>query len=253
MKIIGDYHTHTKASDGHTTVEENVSAAKALGLEQIAVTDHSFSSILCHMTKEKFDAQQKVIDAFNREGEIRVLHGVEGNLQNWKGEIDVPLEIIRRCDVLHLGFHRFLQPHVWKGAFGYLVINGFFPSFIRRKLIEKNTQAYLLAMERYPIDVLVHLNHRAIVDTKTVCRFAAEKGIYVELNGKHLKTIEPCINEVLASGVKLILGTDAHRLKDVGDASNILEFMVRHNIPADRVYGMGRLPEFKDKSNFVDL
>ena len=37
----GDLHTHTTASDGTATIEEMAEAAKALGYEYLAITDHS--------------------------------------------------------------------------------------------------------------------------------------------------------------------------------------------------------------------
>ena len=39
--ILGDLHMHTTATDGRATLEEMVDAAKASGLQYIAITDHS--------------------------------------------------------------------------------------------------------------------------------------------------------------------------------------------------------------------
>ena len=39
-RMIWDIHTHTTYSHGKGTIEENVNAALALGLEEIAITDH---------------------------------------------------------------------------------------------------------------------------------------------------------------------------------------------------------------------
>ena len=46
MKLLGDYHTHTKYSrygHGKGTVLENASVASSKGLKQIAITDHGFN------------------------------------------------------------------------------------------------------------------------------------------------------------------------------------------------------------------
>jgi len=46
MAFFGDYHTHTKFSHGKGSVEDNVRAAVAKGLKEVAITDHGFK----HMT-----------------------------------------------------------------------------------------------------------------------------------------------------------------------------------------------------------
>lgn len=249
MKITGDYHTHTSASDGHSTVGENIAAANEAGLEELAITDHSFKSFLCHLTVEKYDEQERQIEALK--GDLHVLHGVEANLVNTRGRIDVPDEIIRRAEVLNLGFHRFLQASEWRGALTYLIVNGFLPYPVRVLIKKANSEGYIKAMNAYPIDTLVHLNQRALVDTEAVCRVAAEKGVYVELNEKHLPTMEKNIDTVLRSGVKLIVGTDSHRAYKIGHGDKIVKFIQKHNIPEDRVYGInGKKPVFKDKRDW---
>ncbi len=249
MNFVGDYHTHTKASDGRGTIESNVAAAKSRGLKQIAITDHGFTNILCHLTVKKYNRQEEEIAALKESG-ITVLHGVEGNLANTLGRVDVPDEIVRRAEVLNLGFHRFLNARMWKGAFWYIVINGFFPACIRRLMIEKNTASYISALRTYPVDIVVHPNSRALVDTAAVCKVAAETGAYVELNVKHLKDIEKDLDKVLESGAKLIVGSDAHKSKNVGRFEDIEAFIIKHNIPIERIYGIDKIATFKDKTNW---
>ena len=40
MKILDDYHTHTKYSHGVGTIEDNVKSAIKKNLKTIAITDH---------------------------------------------------------------------------------------------------------------------------------------------------------------------------------------------------------------------
>lgn len=252
MRITGDYHLHTFVSDGRCTPFSHAKVAKTLGLEQIAITDHSFASFIFHTTRRKFERQQRQIDKINAEyGEHFVLHGIEGNIINERGEIDVPDDVIRRCEVLHLGFHRFLDFKHLFGAWTFLTINGYASRDEREKLVEVNTQAYIEAMKRYPIDCLAHLNHRALVDVKRVCDVAREKGVYIELNAKHLDTIEDCADIIANSGVNLLVGTDAHDTSKLGKAESVLDFVARHNIPLDRVFGIdGNMPTFKCKKDW---
>ncbi len=251
MKFVGDYHTHTKASDGTGTVFDNIVSAKEQGLDEIAITDHSFTCFVCNMTRKKFWKQEDDIqDYYNHYGEdIKILHGVEGNLLGFDGYVDVPEDIIKECDVLHLGFHRYLKiPTAFKYA-KYVFTNGFGPKKAKEKLRELNTQSYLKAMDKYPIDVLVHLGHRCPVDVGVICKKAAEKDIYVEFNEKHVDVLEENIDAILESGVKLIIGSDAHSPKKVGKLQKVGEFIERYNIPQDKIYGLGVKPTFKGKKH----
>ena len=61
MKIYGDYHTHTFASDGRCSIFAHAKKADELGLYEIAVTDHGFASTIFHMTLRKWQKQKRQI------------------------------------------------------------------------------------------------------------------------------------------------------------------------------------------------
>lgn len=248
--IKGDYHTHTNASDGRSPMKDNIRRAVELGLKEIAITEHSFGTLLCHLTYPKFDFEKVSQELKNRENEIHVLVGVEGNLLNANGDMDVPSDVIPHADILQLGFHRFLQPKHLKGNLSFVLTNGFASRKRRETLVDVNTNAYLSAMDRYPIDVLVHLNHRALVDVRRVAEKAKEKGIYIELNEKHISSLERDIDVLVQSGVDFIIGTDAHETAKIGKFDKVMKFIEKHSVPKDRIYGIDKPPTFKDKSDY---
>ncbi|MBO5982248.1 MAG: histidinol-phosphatase, partial [Clostridia bacterium] len=106
MIFIGDYHTHTKHSDGKGTVLDNILSAVERGLEEVAIADHSFATIACKMTREKFLEQEREIAKYyeSTDNPIKVLSSVEGNILGFGGDIDIPDDIIERLDILHVGF-----------------------------------------------------------------------------------------------------------------------------------------------------
>ena len=53
MLLTGDYHTHTVYSHGKGTVLENAMQAKALGLKEIAITDHGFEQLAFGIKNKK--------------------------------------------------------------------------------------------------------------------------------------------------------------------------------------------------------
>lgn len=249
MKFIGDYHLHTRVSDGRSDISDYVKAAKEKGLDEIAISDHSFSTLFFHATEKKLKAQRKAIASFADSG-IKVYQGIEGNIIG--GVLDVPETEIRKLDVLTVGFHRFITPFEMRGESRFLIINGFGGTRAKQKLKEKNTEAYISVLKSYPVDIVAHLGHRAPVDFKRVCECAEENGAYIELNAKHLEALKDGIQDAVASGVSFIVGTDAHRADRTGEFKAVEEFIKEQNIPSDRVFGMeNRKPVFKNKEGWT--
>ncbi len=245
MEFFGDYHLHTIASDGRASVAAHIRAAEKRNIKEIAITDHSFSTLAFHLTEKKFDAQTETIASLGGHG-VKVLQGVEGNLIG--DRLDVPHSVIRRCDVLLVGFHRFVSLRKAAGNGEFLRINGFGSLKKREKLICRNTEAYLSVMENYPVDVIAHLGHRALVDFTKLCECAARRNVYLELNAKHFDALEDGIAEAVASGVKFIVGSDAHDTRKLGRFGEVERFIRENSIPVERIYGInGNRPIFKDK------
>lgn len=260
MIFDGDFHLHTVASDGHSTVQELALAARERGMRVINVSDHSFSSLFCHLTEEKFAEQRRQIDvesAGDATGRgLKILQGIEANVIDEDGTLDVPEDIIRRADVLTAGFHRFVMLMSRPCSRKFLLVNGFMSERERRKLRDYNTGIFLRMLDRYPIDILAHIGHRCPVDLVRVCAACAEKGVYLELNEKHILDtagLDDAMGAIYDTGVKFIVGSDAHRADRLGAFDNVQTFIKRHGIAADRVYGAdGNMPVFKDKTEWKD-
>ena len=86
MKLVVDTHTHTYAS-GHaySTLIENAKLAKEHGLEMFCTTDHAES--MPGAPHYWFFSNQRVLPRFI-EG-VAVIRGVESNILNTKGEVDI--------------------------------------------------------------------------------------------------------------------------------------------------------------------
>ena len=248
MKFCGDYHIHTRASDGHASVSKCARAAMERGLKEIAISDHSFASLIYHMTEKKFAKQSVKISSLSGCG-VKILKGIEGNLIGNK--LDVPYAVIRKCDVLTAGFHRFISPGKKNGQNEFLRVNGFGNRSKREKFAYLNTEAYLSAMENYPIDIIAHLGHRAFVDFAKVCECAARHNVYIELNAKHLDALKDGIADAIDSGVNFIVGSDAHSVNKIGKFDKVEKFIKENKIPVERVFGVnGNTPVFKDKKEW---
>lgn len=252
MDFYGDYHTHTKASDGLTTPEDNVIAGINRGLKEIAITDHGFANPdIYSLTRKKFYYQRKKIESLRKayDGRINILHGVEADITGLDGTIDLTSDEIKDLDVLLLGYHTFARPNTFYD-FKKLFFNAYF-RFIKypsKRAIRRNTGALISAIIRYPVDILVHLNHLLKVDCYEIAKAASDYGTYIELNAKHLYTLSHDVFEkMLTTDVKFIANTDAHTADAIGDFSAVTEYLKFHDIDMNRIVNYGQKPIFKCK------
>ena len=101
-KIKTDMHTHTIASgDSYSTLLENIKAAKKNGIEAIAITEHGPAT---HGSANpryfmNYKTIPRIID------DVLVFCGVELNVINFQGEVDLSNNMLSRLDFVLAGFH----------------------------------------------------------------------------------------------------------------------------------------------------
>ena len=108
--IKGDLQMHTTASDGKNSIEEMAEAARALGHEYIAITDHSKAVTVANGLDEKrMAAHIKKIHAANEKGlGIRVLAGAEVDILK-DGALDYSDELLAQLDVVVCSIHSYFN------------------------------------------------------------------------------------------------------------------------------------------------
>lgn len=238
MKITGDYHIHTVYSDSKTKIEDAFSVADRIGLTTLATCDHSFRSYFVGATREKLKSQRKEIESLNLKNQrLKGIQSIEANILNFEGEIDVPCDLFSSLDMLSLGFHRFVTKGDGRDRKAFILKNGWTKTN-DLNLTKLNTQAFIKAMERYPVDVLCHIGHRTKVEPKPLFECAASLGVHIELNEKHIETLEPMIEEALRCGVKFILGSDAHKAQKIGVFDRVSQVVEKYKIPYDKIVGV---------------
>ena len=106
MLINFDYHTHTTYSHGKGTILENALAAKKVGLEGIAITDHGFSHVAFGMKRKKVLKMLEECSAAQREAGVTVRLGIEANILGEDGKSDITEKDYDTIDVYLAGIHR---------------------------------------------------------------------------------------------------------------------------------------------------
>jgi DNA polymerase (family 10) len=197
--LRGDLHAHTTWSDGRSSLEEMVEAAARLGLEYIAITDHSPSSRIAngldiYRLERKIEEVEALRKKRGRRGP-RILMGSEVDILP-DGSLDYPDEVLARLDIVVASMH---------GAF--------------RQSKDRMTGRLLDAIANPHTSVIGHPTTRLLgsrepveFDFERVIEAAAEAGVALEVNGSPSRLD---INDVLAraafeAGALLAIDSDAH-------------------------------------------
>jgi DNA polymerase (family 10) len=193
--LRGDLHMHTTLSDGRNTLEEMVAAARELGYEYVAITDHSAShGFGDDVSPDALRARIEEIRSLEDPG-IRVLAGTETNIMP-DGSLDYDDDLLEQLDWVVASLHT---------------------SF--RLSEKKQTDRMLRAMEHPLVDVIGHPTGRLLesrepyaLDVDRVIAKAVETGTFLEINSNPDRRD---LNDVYAraaaqAGVTLLIDSDSH-------------------------------------------
>jgi DNA polymerase (family 10) len=195
--IRGDFHMHTTWSDGQNSIREMVEAARRLGYEYIAITDHTqATSIANGNTPEELLEEIEEIEAVAADyTDIRVLKGAEVDILS-DGSLDMPYEVLDRLDWIvvsvHSGFHQG-----------------------REQITDRVVRAMATG---YP-NVFAHPTGRILgerppyeIDLEQVIEAAREHDVRMELNASpyRLDLNSYWLGVARRAGVGIVISTDSH-------------------------------------------
>ncbi|MGQ0434712.1 MAG: PHP domain-containing protein [Microthrixaceae bacterium] len=108
--LKGDLHSHSDWSDGGATIEQMATAARDLGHDYLALTDHSPSlKVARGLTAERLRKQLGVVAQLNKElAPFRILTGAEIDLLE-DGSLDQEDELLAELDVVVASVHSKLR------------------------------------------------------------------------------------------------------------------------------------------------
>src|SRR5213078_2053214 len=106
--IRGDLQMHTSATDGKGTIEDMAHAARALGYQYIAITDHSKRvTMAIGLDTQRLREQWRAIDELNphsRGGGFTILKSVELDILE-SGKLDLPDDVLAEADYVVATIH----------------------------------------------------------------------------------------------------------------------------------------------------
>ena len=219
MNLIADFHIHTYYSDGKESVEAMALACINKGLETMALTDHG-TGHLKNGTKD-LDSYYRDIDKAREkyEGKIKILHGIEFNLMDMDGTTDIPDNAREKYDIILCGFHK--TAITKKGALQFYINRPL--AFGSKRMIGKTTMGYVKAMDRYPMDIIVHPGYAASVDMDMLSLAAAKHNVAIEINGHRNFMSKEQMIIARENGAIFTINSDAHSSIRIGDTKRAEE------------------------------
>ena len=201
--IKGDLQMHSEWSDGTNSIEEMAEAAKKLGRQYIAITDHTGELRIAGGMDEKnilkYFAEIAKVDKAQKG--IRILKGLEVNIRK-DGTLDISDSVLAKADIILASVHS---------------------NFKMSR--EDMTERICRAMANPHVDIIAHPTARVIqrragyeVDFAKLLNCAKHTGTVLEINSypDRLDLNDVHIKKAVEHGVKLSIGTDSHSKTQLG-------------------------------------
>ncbi len=242
--LRGDLHAHSVWSDGTTDIGTMARAAKRLGREYQALTDHSPSLTIANgLSPERLEEELDVVDALNAEfaeaggsggsggSTFRMLSGIEVDILD-DGSLDQEASLLESLDVVVASVHSKLRAD-------------------RATMTER-----MLAAVRNPnTDVLGHCTGRLVqgsrgtrppseFDARAVFAACAEEGVAVEINSRPERRDPPeeLIALALEAGCLFSIDSDAHAPGHLSFVDHGAARAAAAGVSAERVVTAWELP-----------
>ena len=197
--LRGDLHAHSDWSDGGSPIEAMALAARDLGHDYLALTDHSPRLTVAHgLSAGRLRQQLAAVAELNgRLAPFRILTGIEVDILE-DGRLDQDAELLAALDVVVASVHSKL-----------------------RMPTEEMTDRMVTAVSNPDVDVLGHCTGRIVVgkgrppsafDPDTVFGACASHGTAVEINSRpeRLDPPDDLLARAAAAGCIVSIDTDAH-------------------------------------------
>jgi putative hydrolase len=223
-RLHGDCHSHSDWSDGGSPIREMAEAARALGHDYWALTDHSPRLTVAHgLNPERLRQQLEVVAELNEElAPFRILTGIEVDILE-DGALDQDESLLAQLDVVVASVHSKLSMDAGP-----------------------MTRRMLAAIESPHTDILGHCTGRKVVgkgrpqskfDADLVFAACARTGTAVEINSRPERRDPPAplLRHALELGCLVSIDTDAHAPGQLEWLRNGCDQAVEADTPDDRI------------------
>lgn len=221
-KALIDLHCHTNfGGHAYSTVKENIDAANSIGLKYLGISEHGIK--MPGGPHEFFFHNLKVIP--RQVGEVKILRGMEANILDFDGSLDLDDDTARKLDYAIASLH---NPCIAPGT------------------KEENTRALLNAMDNQKVKIIGHPDDsRYEIDYDLIVKKASEKNILLEVNNSSLnpnssrkgadKNYIEMFKYCKKYNARVIFGSDSHICYSIGKFENCEKLIKEVGFPEELV------------------
>lgn len=246
IRIACDVHTHTLFSrHAYSTVEENVRAASAQGLELLGITDHFSCMLFEEQTLKNFQYYINM-GVWPREWHgVRLLHGCEADIVDAEGHLfgwDIPVV----ANITEERRHASTLKEKCFAACDYVIASIHRNDFCDAATRAQNTQMYINALEDPKVLILGHIGRSGVdFELDPVIEAARDLGKLIEINESSIAeplkakmSLGPCeevARRCAELGCMVSFGSDAHIAPTIGRYAHTKELLERIDFPEELV------------------
>lgn len=227
-----DPHIHTISSGhaGHSTITDLAKQASFVGLKAIGITDHGPATL----GSGHISYFRNLAYAPKKRCGVDILYGVELNILDKEGTVDLDDEILETLDYAIISMH---QPIYKSGS------------------VEENTFAYVNAMKHPRVKIVGHPEDvKYPVDFEALIVAAKHFRVAIEINNSSLSPegyrgdVRENVRTILQLCKKqecpVVLSSDCHAIRHVGDFAYAVEMVQECDFPEELILN-GSLDRFK--------
>ena len=249
-RLTRDMHTHTVYSHGliyahgKGTILENVRAAAAHGLREIAITDHGPGHKLYGLKQENLPRmREEIARAMELVPGVKVWLGVEANIVNTPNGLDISREDFSQYDLVLAGYH-------YGTARGHMTANWMTshrltPSGSRASLMASNTDMAVRALYENDVMTLTHPCDKGPFDLRALCKACEETHTLMEINTRHRHLTADELRVAMEYDVSFIIDSDAHRPQEVGHFANGVARALSAGLDLTRIVNLEPVPNLR--------
>jgi len=237
-----DLHTHTAFSHGKGSIEDNVRAAAARGLEAVGISDHGPGHVTYGVKRSRIPEMRAEVERLKPlYPGTEILLGIEANIINPSGKLDVSEEELKQFDYLLAGYHYGVfgenPAFALRVHLGNLIVSGWFHKSTKAQK-KRNTELAVRAIYGNHIKILTHPGDKGAFDIGEIAQACADTGTLMEISTWHNWLTVDGIREASKTDARFVISSDAHTPKRIGDCQGAVERIKEAGLDFERVVNL---------------
>ena len=236
--MVSDWHTHTVYSHGKGRIEDNVRAAAEKKLKTVGIADHGPGHAGFGLSRKNIPIMRAEVEQLSvAYPEIEILLGVEANIVNRSGELDILPDEYSLFDFVIAGYHYGVIGESLLTMLKTVGVN-----FCCDKLGGKsrnqetiNTEMIINAVRNNNIFMVTHPGDKGPVDIQAVAEACRAKGTLFEISALHDCLSMQELRTAAATGVRFAVSSDAHKPERVGAFEPAVERALKAGIDLSQI------------------